>query len=75
MTIRNLITKIMLPVFLLQSGLTSVAAAQDFNPDPDWKITADLWMTSLDGGGGNKINPSSVQPLMFCPVPVYRWSS
>jgi hypothetical protein len=49
MTIRNLISKILLPVFLLQSGLTSVAAAQEFNPDPDWKITAYLWMTSLDG--------------------------
>jgi hypothetical protein len=49
MTIRNLMTRILLPVFLLQSGLTSVAAAQDFNPDPDWKITVDLWVVSLDG--------------------------
>jgi hypothetical protein len=49
MTIRNLVTKILLPVFLLQSGLTSVAAAQDFNSDPDWKISVYLWTTSLDG--------------------------
>jgi hypothetical protein len=49
MTIRNLMSKVLLPIFLLQSGLISVAAAQDFNPDPDWKISVYLWTTSLDG--------------------------
>jgi hypothetical protein len=49
MTYRNFISKVLLTAFLLQSALTSVAAAQDFSPDPDWKISAYLWMTSLDG--------------------------
>jgi len=49
MIIRNISFKLLLPVFILQSVLTSVATAQDFNPDPDWKTTINLWMTSLDG--------------------------
>jgi hypothetical protein len=49
MTIRSLMSKILLPVFLIQSGLTSVAAAQEFAPEPDWKISAYLWTAALDG--------------------------
>jgi len=49
MNVRHLFTKLLLPVLILLSGATSVAAAQDFDTDPDWKISVYLWATSLDG--------------------------
>ena len=49
MTTRNFIIKLLLPVLVLQSGLTGVAAAQNFDAEPDWKISAYLWTTSLYG--------------------------
>jgi len=52
MSVRNLFTKLLLPVLILLSGPTGVAAAQDFDADPDWKISAYLWTTSLDGNLG-----------------------
>ena len=49
MTIRNLMIRILVPVFLLQSGLTSVAVAQEFASEPDWKVSIYLWTAALDG--------------------------
>ena len=44
---------ILLLFFLLpQSMLINVAVAEDFNPDPDWKVSVYLWATSLDGSLG-----------------------
>ena len=42
MTTSSFLIKLLIPILLLQSGLISNAQAQDFSPDPDWKITAYL---------------------------------
>lgn len=49
MTNRNLLAKLLLPIFLLQSGLASVAVAEEFATEPDWKVSAYLWTAALDG--------------------------
>jgi len=36
-------------VFFLSSMLSNTVQADEFNPSPDWKISAYLWTTSLDG--------------------------
>lgn len=36
-------------VVVMLSVLSNVVAADEFSPDPDWKISAYLWTTSLDG--------------------------
>jgi len=35
--------------FLIQTSFIGVARASEFDPDPDWKISAYLWATGLSG--------------------------
>ena len=49
MSIHNSFRNIVFSIFILQLGLASIAHAQEFDPDPDWKISVYLWTTSLDG--------------------------
>ena len=49
MSTRNSVKNILCSIFILQLGLVGTVHAQEFDPDPDWKISLYLWTTSLDG--------------------------
>ncbi len=49
MSTRNSVKNILCSIFILQLGLANTVHAQEFDPDPDWKISLYLWTTSLDG--------------------------